>query len=49
MREYSIHFSSLISVFKKVKFTNCKVDTLTYAFLKNNQANLEGITLLNDE
>lgn len=32
--------------FKKVQFINCKVDGLTYAFLKNNQANLSGITLL---
>ncbi len=32
---------------KKVQFINCRVDSLTYAFLKNNQANLEGITLLN--
>lgn len=32
--------------FKKVQFVNCKVDSITYAFLKNNQANLEGITLL---
>lgn len=32
--------------FKKVQFVNCKVDSITYAFLKNNQANLTGITLL---
>ncbi len=32
--------------FKKVEFVNCKVDTITYAFLKNNQANLTGVTLL---
>lgn len=32
--------------FKKVRFINCRVDKLTYAFLKNNQANLTGITLL---
>lgn len=32
--------------FKKVQFVNCKVDSITYAFLKNNQANLEGITVL---
>jgi len=32
--------------FKKVQFINCKVDKLTYAFLKNNQANLQGVTLL---
>jgi uncharacterized protein YjbI with pentapeptide repeats len=31
--------------FKRVQFINCKVDKLTYAFLKNNQANLTGITL----
>jgi len=35
--------------FKKVEFVNCKADTLTYAFLKSNQANLEGITLLEEE
>jgi len=32
--------------FKKVQFVNCKVDSITYAFLKNNQANLEGITII---
>jgi uncharacterized protein YjbI with pentapeptide repeats len=32
--------------FKKVRFINCKVDKLTYAFLKNNEANLTGISLL---
>ncbi len=32
--------------FKKVQFINCKVDKITYAFLKNNQANLTGITIL---
>lgn len=32
--------------FKKVQFINCKVDKITYAFLKNNQANLTGITVL---
>ncbi len=32
--------------FKKVQFINCKVDKLTYAFLKNNLANLTGITLI---
>ncbi|WP_411973526.1 helix-turn-helix domain-containing protein [Sphingobacterium sp. Lzh-3] len=31
---------------KKVTFVDCKVDSLTYAFLKNNEANLTGITLL---
>lgn len=32
--------------FKRVQFINCKVDKITYAFLKNNQANLTGISLL---
>lgn len=32
--------------FKKVQFINCSVDKLTYAFLKNNEANLTGITVL---
>lgn len=32
--------------FKRVKFINCKVDKLTYAFLKNNLADLTGITLI---
>lgn len=32
--------------FKKVQFVNCKVDNITFAFLKNNQANMEGITLI---
>lgn len=32
--------------FKKVQFINCKVDKLTYAFLKNNLADLTGITLI---
>ncbi|MCX2680024.1 helix-turn-helix domain-containing protein [Galbibacter sp. EGI 63066] len=32
--------------FKKVQFINCRVDKITYAFLKNNQANLTGITVL---
>lgn len=32
--------------FKKVQFINCKVDKMTYAFLKNNEANLTGITIL---
>jgi uncharacterized protein YjbI with pentapeptide repeats len=32
--------------FKKVQFINCTVDKITYAFLKNNEANLTGITLL---
>jgi uncharacterized protein YjbI with pentapeptide repeats len=32
--------------FKKVQFINCTVDNITYAFLKNNQADLSGVTLL---
>jgi len=32
--------------FKRVQFNNCKVDKLTYAFLKNNLADLTGITLI---
>lgn len=32
--------------FKKVEFINCQVDSITYAFLKNNQANLTGITVI---
>ncbi|MBL7808555.1 MAG: pentapeptide repeat-containing protein [Saprospiraceae bacterium] len=32
--------------FKKVRFVNCSVDSITYAFLKNNEANLEGVRLL---
>lgn len=32
--------------FKKVQFINCKVDSITYAFLKNNQANLTNITMI---
>lgn len=32
--------------FKKVQFINCSVDKITYAFLKNNQANLAGVVLL---
>lgn len=32
--------------FKKVQFVNCKADSITYAFLKNNQANLTGITII---
>ncbi|WP_343561733.1 pentapeptide repeat-containing protein [Sphingobacterium sp.] len=34
--------------FKKVEFSDCKVDRLTYAFLKNNEANLTGITLIEE-
>jgi len=32
--------------FKRVQFVDCKVDKLTYAFLKNNLADLTGITLI---
>jgi uncharacterized protein YjbI with pentapeptide repeats len=32
--------------FKKVQFINCQADKITYAFLKNNQANLAGIALI---
>lgn len=32
--------------FKRVQFENCTVDKLTYAFLKNNQANLEGVAIM---
>jgi uncharacterized protein YjbI with pentapeptide repeats len=32
--------------FKSVQFINCKVDKLTYAFLKNNLADLTGITFI---
>ena len=32
--------------FKRVQFIDCKVDKITYAFLKSNQANLTGITML---
>ena len=34
------------SRFKKVQFIDCKVDKITYAFLKNNMANLAGVTIL---
>ncbi len=33
--------------FKNVEFIDCKADPITYAFLKSNQANLSGITILN--
>lgn len=33
---------------KKVQFIDCKVNKLTYAFLKSNQANLDGVTLLTE-
>ena len=32
--------------FKKVQFINCKADKLSYAFLKSNEADLTGITIL---
>jgi uncharacterized protein YjbI with pentapeptide repeats len=32
----------------KVEFNECKVDKITYAFLKSNKANLKGITIIND-
>jgi uncharacterized protein YjbI with pentapeptide repeats len=32
--------------FKRVQFIDCKVDKITYAFLKSNQANLTGVTIL---
>lgn len=32
--------------FKRVNFINCSVDKITYAFLKNNQANLSGVTII---
>ncbi|MBN8678536.1 MAG: pentapeptide repeat-containing protein [Chitinophagales bacterium] len=32
--------------FKKVRFVNCHVDSITLAFLKNNDANLEGVSVL---
>jgi uncharacterized protein YjbI with pentapeptide repeats/DNA-binding XRE family transcriptional regulator len=48
--------ASLINTFfkynnnlKKVVFTNCKVDSLTYAFLKSDKANTEGLTLIQDK
>lgn len=31
---------------KRVQFVDCKVDKITYAFLKSNQANLTGITMI---
>lgn len=46
--------STLINTFfknnnrlKRVKFIDCKADKMTYAFLKNEKADLSGITLLN--
>lgn len=32
--------------FKKVQFIDCRVDTITYAFLKSNEAELSGVTLI---
>ena len=32
--------------FKRVKFVDCKADRITYAFLKTNQADLTGVTLI---
>lgn len=32
--------------FKKVQFIDCRVDKITYAFLKNNHADLKGVTLI---
>lgn len=52
---YSVKFENAIITnsffkynerFKKVQFINCKVDTLTFAFLKNNDANLNGVSLI---
>ena len=34
---------------KQVKFIDCKVDKLTYAFLKNQKADLTGISLIDNE
>jgi uncharacterized protein YjbI with pentapeptide repeats/transcriptional regulator with XRE-family HTH domain len=34
---------------KKAVFTNCKVDSLTFAFLKSDKANVEGLTLIQNE
>lgn len=34
--------------FSKVEFINCKVDKLTFAFLKSNGARLEGITIIQE-
>lgn len=35
--------------FNKVEFIDCKVDKLTFAFLKSNGAKLEGITLIQEQ
>ncbi|HET6558019.1 MAG TPA: pentapeptide repeat-containing protein [Prolixibacteraceae bacterium] len=34
------------TVLKKIRFVNCKVDKLTYAFLKNGKADLTGVTMI---
>lgn len=33
---------------QKVKFANCKADRITYAFLKSNLANLDGIAIIDE-
>lgn len=52
---YNVRFENavLINTFfkynqrmKKIAFVNCKADSLTYAFLKSNQANMDGVELL---
>lgn len=35
--------------FSKVEFIDCKVDKLTYAFLKSNGAKLDGITIIQEQ
>ena len=35
------------SRFKRVQFIDCKVDSITYAFLKSNQADMAGIEIIN--
>lgn len=35
--------------FHKVEFIDCKVDKLTFAFLKSNEAKLEGITIIEEQ
>lgn len=34
---------------KKIRFTDCRADRLTYEFLKNGKADLKGVTLLTDQ
>lgn len=34
------------SRFKRVQFINCKVDSITYAFLKSNQADMTGLEII---